>query len=415
MLSRISTVGGEKGSADTVRDIRGFAVKIFTEEGNQDFVFNDLPVFFVRDPVKFPSMNRSHKKHPQTNVPDENMFWDYHVHNQESIHAIMQLFSKRGIPESLRHVNAFGVQTYSLYKEDGSYVYIKWHFKPDGGVKSMDPKRAGELAGSNPDYHVKELFDALAAGNAAHWTLYVQVMKPEQVKDVDFNVFDDTYIWPHDKFPLRPVGRLTLDKNPENFFEEIEQAAFSPSNMVPGIGPSPDPVLQARMFSYPDAARYRVGPNYQQLPPNKAHSKVFNPFERDGPMRSDGNYGSQVNYVGSEFVKPMKTPHRQPFLREKYEGTIEPTVFGVTDKDFVQPRELWELIKGEDGADDFYSVAAGKLMGVRVELQQEAYSELFIGSMPTKRAKTDKDAGMFGRVDQDLARLIEVKVKEMEG
>lgn len=216
LLTRISTVGGEKGSSDTVRDVRGWATKIYTEEGIQDFVFNDLPVFFVRDPIKFPSMNRSHKRHPRTNVPDNSMFWDFHVNNPEGIHALMHLFGTRGIPESLRHINGFGVHTYTLNKADGSYVYVKWHFKPEGGIKTMDPKRAMRLAGSEPDYHVKDLFNAIERGDYPSWLVYIQVIKPEEVKNAPIDIFDDTYTWPYDKYPLRKIARFTLNKNVSN-------------------------------------------------------------------------------------------------------------------------------------------------------------------------------------------------------
>jgi catalase len=214
----MSTVGGEKGSSDTVRDVRGWATKIYTEEGIQDFVFNDLPVFFIRDPIKFPSMNRSHKRHPRTNVPDNSMFWDFHVNNPEGIHALMHLFGTRGIPESLRHINGFGVHTYTLNKADGSYVYVKWHFKPEGGIKTMDPKRAMRLAGSEPDYHVKDLFNAIEKGDYPSWLVYIQVIKPEEVKNAPIDIFDDTYTWPYDKYPLRKIARFTLNKNVSNIY-----------------------------------------------------------------------------------------------------------------------------------------------------------------------------------------------------
>lgn len=213
VMTRISTVGGEKGSSDTVRDVRGWSIKFYTEEGNHDFVFNDLPVFFLRDPIKFPSMNRSHKKHPRTNVPDNTMFWDYHVNNPEGIHALMQLFGQRGIPASLRHIAGYGVHTYSLTKADGSMVYIKWHLKPEGGVKTLDAATALHLAGTEPDYHVKDLFSSIENGDYPTWLLYVQVIKPEDVAKAPIDIFDNTFTWPHEKYPLRRIGRLTLNRN----------------------------------------------------------------------------------------------------------------------------------------------------------------------------------------------------------
>jgi hypothetical protein len=213
VMTRISTVGGEKGSADTVRDVRGWSTKFYTEDGNQDFVFNDLPVFFLRDPIKFPSMNRSHKKHPRTNVPDNTMFWDYHVNNPEGMHALIHLFGQRGIPASLRHINGFGVHTYTLTKSDGTFVYIKWHWKPEGGIQTLDSETAARLAGTDPDYHVKDIFNAIEKGDYPTWLLYIQVIRPEEVDLAPFDIFDGTFTWPHAKYPLRRVGRLTLNRN----------------------------------------------------------------------------------------------------------------------------------------------------------------------------------------------------------
>jgi catalase len=213
LLTRISTVGGEKGSADTVRDVRGWSIKFFTEDGNQDMVMNDLPVFFLRDPIKFPSMNRSHKKHPRTNVPDNTMFWDYHVNNPEGMHALMHLFGQRGIPESLRHIVGYSVHTYTLSREDGSFVYVKWTFRPEGGVTTLDAATAASLAGSDPDYHVKDLFNAIENSDYPTWLLYLQVMKPEDVAKAAIDIFDPTFTWPQQQYPLRRVGRLTLNRN----------------------------------------------------------------------------------------------------------------------------------------------------------------------------------------------------------
>ncbi|KAF3011321.1 hypothetical protein E8E14_004035 [Neopestalotiopsis sp. 37M] len=388
LLMRISTVGGEKGSADTVRDVRGWSTKLYTEDGIQDFVFNDLPVFFIRDPIKFPSMNRSHKRHPRTNIPDDTMFWDYHVNNPEGIHALMHLFGQRGIPESLRHINGFSVHTYTLNKSDGSYVYVKWHFKPEGGIKTMDSATAARLAGSQPDYHVKDLFDAIEKGDHPKWLVYVQVMTPDEAKSAPIDIFDCTYTWPHEKYPLRRIGRLTLDKNPDNYFQDIEQACFSPSNMVPGIGPSADPVLQARMFSYPDAHRYRVGPNYFQLPPNRPHNPVYAPYVRDGPGTMNGNYGGDPDYVFSElksmeYAKRVRVP-----THETWSGNVTAFSTSVTDGDFVQARELWHIIcKEPDGKEKFLHNIVPTLKDVPSKLQQQVIE-------------------YFGRVDEDLKKCL---------
>lgn len=378
-------MAGERGSSDTLRDIRGFALKFKTEEGNWDFVGNDLPVFFIRDPAKFPSLNRSHKRHPQTAVADASMFWDFHNHNQEGAHCLMQLFGPRGVPASLRNVNAFGNHTFKFGKpEDGTFKYVKIHFKPDAGIKNLTDDEAVRLAGSEPDYHVKDLYNAIERGDFPSWTMMLQVMDPKEAESFRFNIFDITKTWPQSEYPLVPVGKLTLNRNPDNYFQDVEQAAFSPSTMVPGIAPSADIMLHARMFSYPDAARYRVGPNYQQLPCNRAIN-VYSPYQRDGAMRLDGNYGSDPDY-GEFFCFPFfstllaTTPtchrafkraevraNRHPIVRSSFRkirsgpadvahdewvGKVQAYSSDVTEEDWEQPRILWKLFKknGEDEA-----------------------------------------------------------------
>lgn len=230
------------------------------------------------------------------------MFWDYHNNNPEGIHALVQLMGPRGIPKSLRHVNGYGVHTFKLgHNSTGDFTYVKFHFKPVGGIETIPMEEAVRLAGQDPDYHVIDMFNAIEKGDYPEWTMYIQTMTPEQAEKAGPIVFDSTKIWPHGDYPLQEVGRLRLNKNPDNFFQDIEQAAFSPSNMPPGIAPSADPLLQARMFSYPDSQRYRLGPNYQQLPPNRPLSHVYSPYQRDGPARIDGNYGADPNYDYSSF------------------------------------------------------------------------------------------------------------------
>ncbi|KAK7413961.1 catalase A [Neonectria punicea] len=327
-LIRVSTVGPGRGSADTIRDVRGWALKLFTEEGNQDFVFNDIPVFFIRDPIKFPSLNRSHKRHPVTNITDSTMFWDFHNNNQEGIHALMMLFSDRGTPKSVRHVNGYSGHTYKLTKKDGSFHYVKIQFKSNQGNDTLLDADATRLAGQDPDNHTADLWDSIESGNFPSWTAYVQVMSPEQAETYRWNIFDMTKIWPHADFPLLPFGKLTLNKNPGNYFTDIEQAAFSPSNMVPGIAPSADPILQARMFAYPDAARYRLGVNYQHLPCNRPVCPVYSPYQRDGLMNATENYGSDPNYVRASilcWLRESRTPfHRQTRGIETVFKTCQP-------------------------------------------------------------------------------------------
>ncbi|KAL2134665.1 hypothetical protein VTI74DRAFT_11243 [Chaetomium olivicolor] len=373
-LARISTVGPGAGSADTVRDVRGWALKIFTEEGNQDFVFNDIPVFFIRDPIKFPSLNRSHKRHPATNITDATMFWDFHTQNQEGIHAVMLLFSDRGIPKSA-HVNGYSGHTYKLTKPDGDFHYVKFHFKSNQGNDTLTDAEAHRLAGEDPDNHKADLYDAIEAGNFPSWTLYIQVMAPHEAETYRWNVFDMTRVWPHSDFPLQPVGKLTFNKNPDNYFADIEQAAFSPSTMVPGLAPSADPILQARMFAYPDAARYRLGVNYQQLPCNRPVATVYCPYQRDGLATINGNYDGDPNYVRSALKDVAYRPRQPRHDADHHDATSSGTngaagnshnvhkqsskhdvwVMGsvadytsdVTDDDFVQARMFWENVLGK--------------------------------------------------------------------
>ncbi|KAH7015813.1 catalase-like domain-containing protein [Ilyonectria destructans] len=393
-LIRVSTVGPGRGSADTLRDVRGWALKLFTQEGNQDFVFNDIPVFFVRDPIKFPSLNRSHKRHPATNMTDSTMFWDFHNNNQEGIHALMMLFSDRGTPKSVRYVNGYSGHTYKLTKKDGSFSYVKIHFKSNQGNDTVTDAEATRLAGQDPDNHTADLWNAIESGNFPTWTAYLQVMTPEQAETFRWNIFDMTKIWPHSEFPLVPFGKLTLSRNPGNYFADIEQAAFSPSTMVPGIAPSADPVLQARMFAYPDAARYRLGVNYQHLPCNRPVCPVYNPYQRDGFMNATENYGADPNYVRSS-LKPIKfqgtvgaNGNAAGGHQQWVAGAINSYTSELTDDDFAQPRAFWNLLAKQEG-------------------QQEHLVNNVAGHLGSADPITHKDAlAMFARVDPELAERI---------
>ncbi|KAL1867762.1 catalase A [Paecilomyces lecythidis] len=362
-------------------------MKLYTEEGNQDWVFNNTPVFFVRDPIKFPSLNRSHKRHPQTNLTDATMFWD-----PESIHEIMHVFSDRGTPATLRHMDAFSGHTYKFTKPDGSFKYVKIHIKSDLGRKTMTRQEAAKIAGEDPDYHTRDLFNAIETGNYPTWTVYVQVMSPEEAENYRWNIFDITKVWPHSDYPLRPIGKMTLNKNPTNYFEQIEQAAFSPSTMVPGFAASADPLLQARMFSYPDAARYRVGTNYQQLPTNAARCPVYSPFQRDGFMSFRGNYGADPNYVGSTTL-PLSTRKVEENYHDHWVGEVTAFTSEVTDDDFIQPKMLWDVMGKQPGQqDNFISNVAAHLSGAIPEVQKETIK-------------------LFNRVDPEIGQRIEKALK----
>ncbi|KAH9998040.1 catalase [Xylariaceae sp. FL0662B] len=407
VLVRISTVGPERGAPDTVRDFRGFAMKFKTREGNHDFVFNNQPVFFVRDPVKFPSLVRSHKRDPRTERASEDTFWDFHTNNQESIHALMCVFGDRGLPSSLRHVNAYSGNTYKFTKADGSYCYVRIHILTNQGIHYFTSAEGAELAGTEPDRHLQDLYDAIETGDFPSWDMHVQVVRPEDIAKAPIDIFDITKVWPHKEYPLRRVGRMTLDKNPANFFAEIEQASFSPSTMVRGIEPSPDPMLQARMFAYPDAARYRLGANYQFLPTNAPKSEVYCPIERDGPMNFTANYGGDPNYVGTK-LKPVKfmesargvnaqaahdnqKDRKEVGLDQAPAGGV-PVSFSseVTDKDFEQSTALWHVMGKQDGAQErLVNNLAAHISGAKTKwIRDAAYA-------------------MFRRVDAKLGDMLE--------
>ncbi|CAM5421240.1 catalase [Streptomyces abikoensis] len=284
VLARFSTVAGEQGSPDTWRDPRGFALKFYTEHGNYDLVGNNTPVFFVRDPIKFQDFIRSQKRRPDNGLRDNDMQWDFWTLSPESAHMVTWLMGDRGVPRTWRHMNGYGSHTYMWVNGGGEKFWIKYHIKTDQGIEFFTQAEADRMAAEDADFHRRDLFDAIKGGNAPSWTMYVQAMPFDDAPDYRFNPFDLTKVWPHGDYPLIEVGRMTLDRNPDDFFVHIEQAAFEPSNLVPGIGPSPDKMLLGRLFSYPDTHRYRIGPNYAQLPPNRAHSAVRS-YAKDGAMR----------------------------------------------------------------------------------------------------------------------------------
>ncbi|CAD1478067.1 unnamed protein product, partial [Heterotrigona itama] len=268
---RFSTVGGESGSADTARDPRGFAVKFYTEEGIWDLVGNNTPIFFVKDPLFFPSFIHTQKRNPVTHLKDADMFWDFLSLRTESMHQVMILFSDRGIPDGYRHMNGYGSHTFKLVNAHNEIVYCKFHYKTDQGIKNIFSDKAAEISSSDPDYSIRDLYNAIASNNYPTWTFYIQVMTASQAKNFRWNPFDITkvmIVWPHDEYPLIPVGKLVLDRNPDNYFNDVEQIAFDPAHMVPGIEPSPDKLLQGRLFAYGDTHRHRLGPNHLQLPVN---------------------------------------------------------------------------------------------------------------------------------------------------
>jgi catalase len=302
---RFSTVGGEKGSADTERDPRGFALKFYTEEGNWDMTGNNTPVFFIKDPLKFGDFIHTQKRDPETNLKSPTMMWDFWSLSPESLHQVTILFSDRGTPDGYRHMDGFSSHTFSLINARNELFYVKWHFKTKQGIKNFTGERAAEMKGIDPDHAQRDLFDAIKRGDFPKWRVSMQVMPEKEAETYHINPFDLTKVWPHGDYPLIEVGELTLDRNPENYFAEVEQAAFEPRNIVPGMGFSPDKMLQGRLISYPDAHRYRLGVNYDSLPINKPQCP-YATYHRDGTMRFDGNGGATPNYEPNSFGGPTQ-------------------------------------------------------------------------------------------------------------
>lgn len=300
VFARFSTVGGERGSADTERDPRGFALKFYTEDGNWDLVGNNTPVFFIKDAKKFPDFIHTQKRHPKTNLKSHTMMWDFWSLNPESLHQVMILMSDRGTPYGYRHMHGFGSHTFSMINANWERVWVKFHFKTQQGIKNFTDVEATQMKGENLDFAQEDLVNAIEKGNFPKWTLYIQVMTEEQAKEFRWNPFDVTKVWFHEDFPLIEVGELELNTLPPNYFAHVEQAAFSPSNLIDGISFSPDRMLQGRLFSYPDAHRYRIGVNAHQLEVNRCPFGVNN-FQRDGAMANSQDYEDAPNYFPNSF------------------------------------------------------------------------------------------------------------------
>ncbi|MBZ4685268.1 MAG: katA [Desulfomicrobiaceae bacterium] len=340
VLARFSTVAGESGSPDTWRDVRGFALKFYTPEGNYDMVGNNTPVFFIRDPMKFPDFIHSQKRRVDNGLRDNDMQWDFWTLSPETAHQVTILFSDRGIPKSYRHMNGYSSHTFMWVNAQGERFWVKYHFKTDQGIANLTQDEADRIAGEDPDYHRRDLFEAIARKQYPSWTLFVQIMPFDDAAAYRFNPFDLTKVWPHADYPLHEVGKLVLDRNPEDFHSQIEQAAFDPANLVPGIGPSPDKMLLARLFAYADAHRARLGVNYQQIPVNRPKCPVFS-YGRGGAMRvvnaADPAYAP--NSKGGPVADAVRYPEEAvwsasgEFVRAAYSKHPQ-------DDDFVQPRAL---------------------------------------------------------------------------
>ncbi|MGD0255306.1 MAG: catalase [Acidimicrobiales bacterium] len=304
---RFSTVAGSRGAPEAVRDPRGFAVKFYTEDGNYDLTGNNTPIFFIRDPLKFPDFIHSQKPDPYTNRQEPDNVWDFFSLSPEATHMFTWLFGDRGIPANYRHMNGYGSHTFQWVNGSGEQFFVKYHFKTDQGIECLTTDEAARLAGENPESHTADLIDAIDRGDFPSWTVKVQVMPATDAASYHVNPFDLTKVWPHSDYPLIEIGKMVLDRNPDNYFAEVEQAAFDPGHFVPGIGPSPDKMLQGRLFAYGDAHRYRLGINHTQLQVNRPHAAVADNYGRDGFMRFDAHYGREKNYEPNSFGGPAQT------------------------------------------------------------------------------------------------------------
>ena len=349
MILRFSTVGGEKGSADTERDPRGFSMKFYTEDGNWDLVGNNTPVFFVKDPKKFSDFIHTQKRDPFTNMKSPTMMWDFWSLNPESLHQVLILMSDRGTPYGYRHMHGFGSHTFSLINAQNERFYVKFHFITQQGIKNFTNEEATAMKGIDPDFAQRDLLENIENGNFPKWKLQIQVMPENEAKTYHLNPFDLTKVWPHGDYPLIDVGEIELNRNPDNYFQDVEQAAFAPSHIVDGIGYSPDKMLQGRLLSYPDAQRYRLGANYEQIPVNRC-PYMTNNYQRDGQMRVDDNGGRRPNYYPNSFDNTVADQsYREPAweLESLTADWYDRNAPGEDDH-YTQPGNLFRLM--DDGA-----------------------------------------------------------------
>jgi catalase len=385
LFIRFSTVGGEAGSADTERDPRGFSIKFYTEQGNWDLVGNNTPVFFIRDPSKFPDFVHTQKRHPQTHTKNATMQWDFWSLHPESLHEVTILFSDRGIPDGYRFMDGFGSHTFSMVNAKGELFFVKYHFKTKQGIRNLSPARAAALAGSDPDHSQRDLFEAIERKDFPRWSMEIQVMPEADAVKYKENPFDVTRVWSHKDYPRMMVGELVLNRNPQDYFADVEQAAFAPSSVVPGLGFSPDRMLQGRLFSYADAHRYRLGVNYHQVPVNKPLSAVHH-YHRDGGLRTDGNGGGGQNYHPNSFDD----------VAELNEGTVSAYAH-------VGPVSRHD----HRSEADYYSQAGGLYRLMKPD-QQELLVSNIVGAMKSVPAFIQKrQIEHFKKADADYGTRIE--------
>lgn len=390
LFLRFSTVAGERGAADAERDVRGFAIKFYTDEGNWDMVGNNTPVFFVRDPYKFQNFIHTQKRDPKTNLRDMDMQWDFWSQCPESLHQITILFSDRGIPASYRNINGYGSHTYSLINDKGERVWCKFHFKTNQGIKNWMDDHAAKVIGDDRESHQRDLFAAIQKGDFPSWTLKIQVMTQAQANAFRWNPFDLTKVWPHAEFPLIEVGQMVLNRNPENYHAEVEQSTFKPSALVPGIGSSPDKMLQARLMSYADTHLHRVGVNHHQVPVNKPRCPVMH-YMRDGQGATAETYGSAPNYwPNTRAGTPMPNERYSDPAWDLGQAVVDRYDSTIDHDDYTQAGNLYRMFD-EAHRDRLASRIAGVLGQARQEIQMRQLCH-------------------FARADEDYGRRIAAKL-----
>lgn len=395
LFIRFSTVALESGSTDTVRDPRGFAIKFYTKEGNYDLVGNNTPIFFIRDPLKFPDFIHSQKRDPYTHVQEPENAWDFFSLSPEATHQFTWLFGDRGIPYSYRNMDGFGSHTFQWMNADGEAFWVKYHFKTDQGIRCLTSEEAQRIAGDNPNHHHLDLLHSIEKGEFPSWTLSVQVMPVAEAPNYRFNPFDLTKVWSQKDYPRYEVGKMVLNRNPDNYFADVEQAAFNPANFVPGIGPSPDKMLQGRLFSYGDTQRYRLGANHTQLPVNRPRGCEANNYGRDGAMRFDGNHGRNKNYEPNSFSGPVQSnqPLYRPLEVSGAAGAQTQTKH-KEDNDFVQAGDLYRLMSEAE----------------KLRLVENISNGL---AACTKDDIIERSIAHFRQADEDYGKRIAARVKEL--
>lgn len=399
MFTRFSTVAGERGAADTERDVRGFALKFYTEEGNWDLVGNNTPIFFVRDPVKFPDFIRTQKRDPKTNLRRSTAMWDFWSLTPESLHQVTILMSDRGLPKNMRQQHGFGSHTFSFYNAKDERFWVKFHLVSQQGIENFTNEEAERIVGKDREHSQRDLFENIEKGNFPRWKMCVQVMPEAEAKTYRFNPFDLTKVWSHKDYPLVEVGIMELNRNPENYFADVEQAAFNPANVVPGIGFSPDRMLQGRLFAYGDAHRYRLGVNADTIPVNQPHCPMAN-YHRDGYMRVDGNGGDSVNYEPNSFDGPM-SDIRYNYPPLTLEGSAD---HYPQDTDYyTQPGNLYRLLPADE-KDRLTSNFTAATDGVRENIRIRAIARFYQADPDCGTSMAKKTGIALNKVLEEVKR-----------